>query len=206
MKREWKNHAERTEIIEREVEEYAAGLTLVDCDEGQRFARYYLRGTWTWVEVVTLRHGLYVGGDIETVVFSGHPNAERYGVRSPVYWMATRSYDYAAEKAGLGNTEREEWDPACARACVKMHLRDKTFTAEEAEPLLESLDREEGEHAFRAAVYETLEDSEYCSMGDVVSRRVIRATAVLRRLIHQLLVHDGALVREGAASWFRRAA
>lgn len=201
--KQWSNHAERTKTIERETEHYAAGLNLVACDEGPRFGRYYLRGTWTWVEVVTLRHGLYVGGDIETVVFSGHPNAEKYGVRSPLYWMATRSYDYAAEKAGLGATQREEWDAACARACVLEHQKDETFTTEEAEALLDVLDREEGEHAFRQAVYETLEDSEYCTMGDVVSRRVIRATAVLRRLTCLLERHD---FQGASASWFRRAA
>lgn len=201
--KQWSNHAERTAILECETEHYAAGLSLRDCDEGRRFGRYYLRGQWTWVEVVTLRHGLYVGGDIETVVFSGHPSAEKYGVRSPLYWMATRSYSYAAEKAGLGNTENEEWDAACARACVLEYQKDEAFTAEQAEALLRVLDHEEGEHAFRQAVYETLEDSEYCSMGDVVSRRVIRATAVLRRLTRLLERHD---FQNASATWFRRAA
>lgn len=178
----WSTSAERTAIIEREVEKYAAGLELSECDEGPRFGRYYLRGEFTWVEVVTLRHGLYVGGDIETVVFSGHPSAEKYGVRSPLYWMSTRSYGYAAEKAQIGNTVSQEWDAACARDCVLTYRSDESFTQEQAEALLEVLDREEGEHAFRKAVYDTIEDSEYCSMGDVVARRVIRATAVLRRL------------------------
>ncbi len=203
MVQQWRNHAERTAIIEREVEQYAAGLDLGECDEGSRFGRYYLRGRWTWVEVVILRHGLYVGGDIETVVFSGHPSAGKYGVRSPLYWMATRSYSYAGEKAGMGNTEAEEWDAECARACVLEHQKDETFTTEQTEELLDVLDREDGEHAFRQAVYETLEDSEYCSMGDVVSRRVIRATAVLRRLTCLLERRD---FQSAASSWFRSAA
>jgi hypothetical protein len=199
----WTNHAEREEAIVRSCEKYSADLSLREVDEGSRFGRYYLRGNWTWVEVVTLRHGLYVGGDIETVVFSGRPNAEKYGVRSPLYWMSTRSYEYAAQKARLGNTQEEEWDAECARACVLEYRGEDTCTAEQADALLSVLDREEGEHAFREAVNEELEDSEYCTMGDVVSRRVIRATAVLRRLTCLLQRHD---FQSAAASWFRRAA
>lgn len=198
--KQWTNHAERTATIERETEKYAAGLSLASCDEGSRFGRYYLRGRWTWVEVVTLRHGLYVGGDIETVVFSGHPSAETYGVRSPLYWMAARSYSYASEKARLGNTESEEWDADCARACVLEYRSDGAFTAEQSDRLIQVLDWEEGERAFREAVYETIEDSEYCSMGDVVSRRVIRAAAILRRLVWCLDARDLQLAAHG---WFR---
>ncbi len=199
----WRNHAKRSQIIERECEEFCSKLRLTESREDDVSGRWYLRGPWTWVEVVTLRHGLYVGGDIETVVFSGHPG-RGYGVRSPVYWMATRSYGYAAEKARMGNTLGNEWDAACARASVLDQCKQGGLSHDQARALLRCLDHEEGEHAFQAAVYEETGDSELCDMGEVVSRRVYLATAVLRRLVahfeSQPGFHDDTCATCGHAS------
>ncbi len=198
----WKNHAERSAVIERECEEFCSKLKLVESKEDDVSGRWYMRGPWTWVEVVTLRHGLYVGGDIGTVVFNGHPG-RGYGVRAPVYWMATRSYSYAAEKARMGNTEGNEWDADCARACVLDYLEQEVLSKEQAEDLLMCLDHEEGEHAFQQAAYDATDDSELCSMGEVVSRRVYLATAALRRLVEHF---ESQAMRERAREWFRRSA
>lgn len=198
--RKWRNHAERSRVLERECEEFCEQLALRDSIEDGSFGRWFLRGPWSWVEVVTLRGGLYVGGDIETVVFSGHPSPRAgYPVRSAVYWMATKSYSYAAEKANIGRTQGNEWDDDCARASVLDQRKHDGLTREQARALFDCLDREEGERAFAAAVYEETGDAELCSMGDVVSRRVYLATAVLRRLVRHF---DAQGMRERARAWF----
>lgn len=198
--KQWRNSGERTAVLERECEEFASKLQLREFDEGPRFGRWYLRGVWSWAEVVTLRHGVYVGGDVETVVFSGHPNAEKYGARSPLYWMATRSYRYAAEKADRGRTQGMEWDRDCALAELLYHRRHDQIGKEEARQVYDCWRLDEGQHAFAAAVYEATGDCELCSIGEVVSRRVFLATAILRRL-------TGLIdLRKKSTEWFRRAA
>jgi len=198
--KQWRNALERTRVLERECTEFAEKLQLRESIEGPRFGRWYLCGVWSWAEVVTLRNGVYIGGDVETVVFSGHPNSEKYGVRSPLYWMATRSYRYAAEKAHLGSTKGMSWDRDCALADVFYHRKHDQLSREQARAIYHAWKHDEGQHAFAAAVYEATGDCELCDMGEVVSQRVFLATAILRRLTGLLDLRSKSL------EWFRRAA
>lgn len=182
-------HYERQTRIEREVEQFVGQFELVRCEENKPHGRWLLKGGWSWAEVVTLAHGLYVGGDIETVCFSGHPRG--YGVRSAVYWMATRSYGYASEKARMGGVETVEWDRACARESLLEMRREKVIDAENAREIFDLLGGDDcSQSRFQDALYEAQEDVERLDAGEVVARRIYLATAVLRRLTWLLECRD----------------
>ncbi len=200
--KQWGNAHERSLILEKECDAFAARLQLVDVREEWQFGRWLLRGPWTWAEVASLRGGIYVGGDIDTVVFrGGDPDGNP---RGRVYWMATRSYRYASEKAHLGDTAPDEWDEDCARGDIKWHCDHGQITKAQAKSLLRLLNRGDvGRDEFNKAIYEETEDSELCGMGDVTSRRVFMATAVLRRLAHLFACID---MQEASRQWFRRTA
>ncbi len=199
----WRNAAERERILEADCDKFAAQLHLTDVREEGAFGRWFLRGPWTWAEVVSLRGGIYVGGDIETVVFQGGGDRAA-NPRGRVYWMATRSYSYASEKAHIGNTAPDEWDEECARGAVRDHLECEQISKEQARELLRLRDRGDvGRGEFASAVYEETNDAELCDMGDVTSRRIYMATAIMRRLAHLLDCRD---MQELAREWFRRAA
>jgi hypothetical protein len=199
----WRNSRERERILEADCEEFAAQLHLVDAREEGAFGRWLLRGRWSWAEVVSLRGGIYVGGDIETVVFQGGGDLAKRP-RGRVYWMATRSYGYASEKAHLGNTAPDEWDESCARGAILDHRKCEQLTREEALNLWNLLKRGDVSRSeFASAVYDETHDAELCDMGDVTSRRVYMATAIMRRLAHLLDCRD---MQQASREWFRRAA
>jgi hypothetical protein len=197
----WNSASERERILEKDCERFVSKLVLQRSVEDQKHGRWLLRGEWTWAEVVTLANGIYVGGDIETVVFQG--GSDRYRPRGLVYWMATKSYGYAREKARIGGTGRDEWDADCARHEILWHLQAEQITQRQALKLLDALRRDEGPGPFHAATYDITQDSELCNMGDVVNKSVFMATAVLRRLAHLFDCKD---MQTKAAEWFRRAA
>jgi hypothetical protein len=198
----WNSAAERERILEQDCERFVAKLNLVRSTEEGKHGRWLLRGEWTWAEVVTLENGIYVGGDIETVVFMGGSD-RRTTPRGLVYWMGTKSYGYASEKARAGGTGRDEWDEDCARHHILQHLQDETITREQATEIRAALRSGDGAGPFKATIYDVTHDGELCDMGDVTNKSVYMATAVLRRLA---CLFDSAGFRAAARDWFRRAA
>ncbi len=183
---------------EREAESFVESFRLVSMDEGKRHGRWLLKGNWSWAEVVTLSNGIYVGGDIESVVFQGHP--DHHGPRSAVYWMATRSYGYAREKASRGDTPATDWDARTARERVIWMRRDKELTKEAARCIVDLLDLACDPFEFREALYDACADCEALGAGEVVAGRVYLATAVLRKLTELIEERD---FRSASRGWFR---
>lgn len=199
----WRNADHRRRILEADCDQFAAKLHLVDVREEGSFGRWFLRGPWSWAEVVSLRGGIYVGGDIETVVFKGGGDLATRP-RGRVYWMATRSYSYASEKGHLGDTAPDEWDEACARGAILWHRRHDQLEKEQARNLWRLLERGDVSRGeFNSAIYEETEDCELCGIGDVTSSRIFMATAIMRRLAHLLDCRD---MQQVSREWFRRTA
>jgi hypothetical protein len=199
----WRNARERGRNIERDCEWFAGRLNLVRSIEGDGHGRWILKGGYSWAEVVTLANGIYVGGDVETVVFQGGPGTKG-NVRAPVWWMATTSYTYARQKATMGDTAPDEFDEDCARGDIIWYRKEDQLTKEQARALWDLLARGDvSQPELGAAIYEETHDGELCGMGVVVSRRVYLATAILRRLEHLLKCQD---LRVASRGWFRRAA
>jgi hypothetical protein len=196
----WRNYDEREETLQDDCERFCSRLELRKSDERDGHGRWILKGPWTWAEVVTLSNGLYVGGDIETVVFHGGPEMT---LRGRVYWMATTSYYYAAQKARAGDTGGYEWDAACAAFAVCDHRRRGELEKGQARAIFDAI--ADGEHHFQAALYEEDDGSlsEMYGMGQVVPKRVFMATAVLRRLVW---LFESQELRQKSREWFRRAA
>jgi hypothetical protein len=203
MSGRWRNSAERGCILEQDCDKSVSRLRLVSSTEEGRHGRWLLKGDWTWAEVVTLANGIYVGGDIETVVFQGGGDRAAHP-RGRVYWMATRSYGYAREKANLGGTGRDEWDEACARGDILWHRRLDQLSKDDARELWFLLKRGDvGNHELAAATYEATRDAELCDLGVVTNKSVYMATAILRRLAY-LFECEG--YRAKSHEWFGRAA
>jgi len=199
MTTRWRDADERGRILEKECDDFSDNLHMIDAQEDGAFRRWLLRGPGTWVEVVTLRGGIYVGGDVDTVVFRGGVDRSS-DPRGRVYWMATRSYDYAAEKARIGDTAPDEWDGDCARGHILWHRKREQLNKDQARALWEILAHDDVSGAeFHAAIYEETNDSELCNMGDVTSHRVYMATAIMRRLAHLL---DSRDMQQAARGWF----
>ena len=177
--KQWRNHAEREKALQSDCERYASRLELVKCDEQNGHGRWMLKGPWTWAEVVTLCNGIYVGGDIETIVFQGGSGTKLRGL---VYWMATRSYGYAAQKARMGNTGAYGWDADCAAGDVLWHRRSGDLNKDQARDIYNAI--RDGKHLFQQAIYDADDGDlgELYGMGEVVPASVFMATAVLRRL------------------------
>jgi hypothetical protein len=187
----------RQRKVEREAEQFVESFKLAKCREERCHGRWLLKGNWSWAEVVTLSNGIYVGGDIDSVVFQGHP--DNYGPRSAVYWMATRSYGYAKEKASRGDTQAVSWDRSVAREAIVWMRRDKGLTKDAARDIVDLLDSECDQSHFVEALYENQDDCESLDAGEVTAMRVYMATAVLRKLVWLLETRD---FRDSARSWF----
>ncbi len=198
--RPWKNYAERERRLQADCDQFCSRLELRRCDEREGHGRWLLKGPWTWAEVVTLSNGIYVGGDIETVVFHGGHGLKLRGL---VYWMATTSYSYAAQKARAGNTGAYDWDEDCARFDVCWQRRQGTLEKDQAREIYGSI--RDGRHRFVEAIVESDRGDlgELYDMGEVIPAAVFMATAVLRRLAWLLEAHD---LRATSRAWFRRAA
>ncbi len=194
----YRAHEERERDSVTQAESYAAGLRLISLEEKGRHGRYLLKGKWTWCEVVTLATGVYVGGDIETVVFNGFGDP-RTRPRPVLYWMATRSYGYAREKASIGDTLALEWSGKCAREAVIWMRRDRLLEKDGARDVIDALDRECTQHEFVEALHGATEDCECLNAGEAVSQRVVTATAVLRHLVDLLEARD---FQSKARGWF----
>lgn len=201
--RRWKNSQERGVILEQDCERFCARLELLKIDEQDGHGRWFMRGPWSWVEVVTLTNGIYVGGDIETVVFLGGSDRAN-SPRGRVYWMATRSYGYAAEKAHHGRTAPDEWDADCARGDILWHRRVDQLEKDDARHLWDYLKNGDvGGHELNSEVYERTRDSELCTLGQVTAKSLFMATAALRRLAYLFDCRD---MQQASREWFRRAA
>lgn len=198
MKR-WRNHAERETKLQADCDRFCSRLEIRKCEERDGHGRWLLKGPWTWAEVVTLSNGIYVGGDIETVVFHGGPE---HRVRARVYWMATTSYGYAAQKARAGNTGAHEWDEDCAAGDALWHRRNGDLTKDQAREIYDAIGN--GKHSFQEAISDNDNGdlTELYGMGEVVPASVFMATAVLRRLVWLFGAKE---LRETSREWFARA-
>ncbi len=198
-KRTYKSESERARGLIAMYDRDFEKLQLRDSVEDERFGRYYLSGPLIWAEVVTIRGGVIVCGDVDTVCFQWLTSKTP---RAPLYWIACAGYDYATAKAarGTGNSARE-FDVEVARHCVLYHRRNGTLTRDEAQQLWDFLKSDDANAVtFQAEVYEVTADSELCSMGEVSSSRVLVAQAVLRRLVAELEARD---FRTKARGWFQ---
>ncbi|HWA29028.1 MAG TPA: hypothetical protein VG734_25480 [Lacunisphaera sp.] len=197
----WRRAHERAEKIQRDTARTMKDLRLVEFEEGDRFGRYFLRGGWTWAEVITIRGGVIVCGDVDTVCFqwlSQNPQTPR----GPLYWMSGYNYSYAEQKARIGNTHgAREFDRDIASGCVLEWRRGKDISKEDARYLWTMVGESESE--FMSAAYEALSDSEPLESVEVTGRCVFTAQAVLTRLVEELEARD---FRASAGAWFRRAA
>ncbi len=198
--RRWRNHAEREQKLQADCDRFCARLDLRKAEERDGHGRWLLRGPWTWAEVVTLSNGIYVGGDIETVVFHGGSDRRLRGL---VYWMATTSYGYAAEKARKGNSGRYDWDADCAAGDVVDQRRFGNLEKDQARAIYDAIP--DGKHRFQETIFEhdTGDLSELYDMGEVIPASVFMATAVLRRLVW---LFESQELRQKSLEWFRRAA
>lgn len=104
------------------ADDMCRGLFLKTFTEDERFGRYYLSprdgdrfASYTWVEVVVLRHGVLVHGDCEAVTFKGFHRKDA-GPRASLYWMGTHNYGYAESKVEQWRKgHSREWDHAACR-------------------------------------------------------------------------------------------
>lgn len=173
------------------------------------------RGTWDhpyWTEIVCLQGGMiYVGGDINPVVFAYGPRSFEGRVR----WMGSRKSgadSYLLEKAVIG-TGRETvytYSPQQAAEDIQWLIRDQKAEREterqvlgegEAEDkqlrrrveLLElALEEVDDRHGMMETLMESPDDSGLydvvieSDIGEVPAARVFYAWAALRRLCHLL--------------------
>lgn len=158
-------------------------------------------GTYTWnmaVEVIALEgKRLFVGGDIDDVVFA-------YGPRDPVQrvsWMGAHSSDmrYVAEKARIGSGhDFAEWDAVVAHEDLE-ELKEHVVDEEAYEEALEACDETEffdlANTAFGPDGWELLQ-----GIGSVLSSRIVHAHAAVERL-HSLLEARGAYLVKTEASY-----
>lgn len=197
----WRNASERARKLRAESDQFCADFKLREFDEGERFGRYLLRGRHSWAEVITVRGGVIVCGDVDTVHFahySGHPSSFP---RGPLYWMSTTSYDCATEKAKIGGGLEKEFDADIARSTVLFWRRNDYINRDQARALWHAADNSES--YFATSVYEETGDCELCSGGMVTSRCVFSACAILARLCVCLEERDFRVL---SLEWFRRAA
>jgi hypothetical protein len=152
-----------------------------------------------WVEVAVLRGHLYVGGDIDTVVFKGGPMDPVARVR----WMGESKSltDYVAEKAcsGLGSRELVwSWDREVAADDLSRHIADMD---EESRVGVDSFYLQEAVAAetrddFATRAADAIDDPdawEYVgSFGELLDSRIIYAHAALARLCALLSESEAA--------------
>lgn len=163
-----------------------------------------------WTEICVLRKNLYVGGDIQPVLFEGGYSASAGRVR----WMGeSESWGYIAEKAQAGLRSREsvwKWD---AEVAVDDFNRWRAERREEEEGeggdsdldedyvalALAAGDRSEFlEHLGDACDHDWDRMEEFHGMGEILDARVIYAHAALRRLSQLLDQEEAAKPAEAA--------
>jgi hypothetical protein len=174
-------------------------LRLGDVIEAGAHGRYLLKPStrrslsYQWAEVVTLRTGIMVHGDCETVVFKNHVTEH---ARSMVYWLAGYGYDYAEEKACIGGHRELEWDFVVARAYVCEWRREKIVERDVARSLWKAAG--DGQYYWTEALQEA-DLFDHLGAGEVTPWRVFGAQAVLRRLVWLLERRDFLLQ---SRDWF----
>lgn len=184
----WHSERERATKQAEDCRRACSTWRLIDAEEGDRFGRYLLRGRLSWAEVVTVRGGVLVCGDVSSVLFqrwSQKPQTPR----GPLYWMAHASYGYATEKASIGDSVARTWDEDCARGEILYQRRHRGITREQARRLWDATFATDGS-SFAHDVYDATGDSELCRMGVVTDERVFMAQAVLARLVFELEARD----------------
>lgn len=193
----------------RQADEMCRHLHLAVREEGERFGRYYLRPpgearfiSYTWAEVVILRHGVVVHGDCDTVVFKGFYRNDA-GPRAPLYWVGSYNYSYAESKADYGRAEPRAWDYQVCRQEILEWRRGRVIDADAARELFDAAHDGASQHEWLATMWRTSLDSEYSSAGEITPWPIFAAQAVLRRLIALLEAED---FRKSSHEWFRRAA
>lgn len=152
--------------------------------------------------IMTYDRSLIVHGDIDIVNFYGY--SERQG-RGIVEWVAKSGADYLASKASRGTGVEVAWcyDPEVAYDDALSYAEEGEKNPEDYRGFLDEDGVEESwsqrwmrvagiiEHGASqeeaaAAVYDLIEDSEYCDIGKCVAPRVLWAKALVLKL-HELL-------------------
>jgi hypothetical protein len=188
-------------------------LELHEFEEGERFGRYYLRppaeGFWasyTWVEVVVLRHGVIVHGDCDTATFKGLYR-KGGGPRAALYWLSGYNHSYAEEKLDRGRGHNpKDWDRYLCRAQVASARRDGYLGDDDARALYDAAYDGCTQQEWINEYFALGLDAEGCSLGEVTPWVVFSAQAVLRRLTHLLEARDALTFQARSKDWFKRAA
>jgi len=204
----------RAAELQADYRQLFADLRLIEHEECARFGRYYLRGNRTWAEVVTIRGGVVVCGDVDTVCFQWFSDrGNNQTVRGPLYWMAYAGYSYAEEKASIGMTDgygtcvTRVFDVDVARYNVLDQRRHGGLTREQASEIWGFLKNndEVDKVTFADAVFGATGDYDLCTIGDVTAHRVFAAQAVLRCLVEALEAIDARGFRKRSLGWFWKA-
>jgi hypothetical protein len=146
-------------------------------------------GFYSFEVVCLANRQLYVGGDIQHVVFGYGPP----GAVDRVAWVASAHLDYAAEKAAIGGSaDLVDWDDAVMREEMGDWVAAAAGNTHEYQQRARLLEHLRGcqthEEYLRVLGNEaaTLGDSTPWSAGRVPSTRLFYALAAVRRL-HALL-------------------
>jgi len=151
-------------------------------------------------EIICLfNNSIYVGGDIDTVVFSYGPPENEQRLR----WLGrqTSGTEYLREKASIGMGGRElveDWDPQCAREELREALEELEKEEKEEEGEVDHEEEKETlRHALRliddgsSAVWQVLYDipdswESFENLGQVTSPKVFYAQAAVAKLCELL--------------------
>lgn len=194
----------------RQADEMCRWLQLDNFTEDARFGRYYLRPpgearfrSYSWIEIVVLRHGVIVHGDCDTVVFKGFYRNDS-GPRGPLYWVGSYNYSYAEEKSDHGISGRSrDWDHQVCREEICLRRREGGIEKDVARALFDAAYDGQNQNEWLAEYWQHAQESEGASAGEVTPYPVFAAQAALRRLIGELESRD---MRAASRDWFRRAA
>lgn len=154
-------------------------------------------GSWNshlMTAIVVLPMGfLYVGGDIDTVVFGRHHHKTPVGAAR---WIGEAGLDYAAEKAaiGMGGDLHWERDPRKAAEAIRGMAEEWELDVSAWATLAEIAHNVETEMISVEMAEEEIADLqwhdnvyEYYPLGKTVSDRVVMAHAACKRLCELIL-------------------
>lgn len=142
-------------------------------------------GGWTSefaTEIIALYNSsLYVGGDIDVVVFSYGPK----DVQSRLRWLVDSGVDYLTQKAAIGMGGREkvtEYDSVQARRDLREISEYEEWEPQDQEDILDCLDNVENREYVLRNLPHACWDLGIGDLGMVTCTEVFYAQAALARL------------------------
>jgi hypothetical protein len=152
--------------------------------------------------IITYQGGVIIHGDIDLVYFQAyHGPGEARGI---ITWVAESGLSYLTTKASIGTGEAVAWcyDPDVALDDALSYAEEgeknpedyRGFSRDDPEEtwskrwrqVAERIENGDHEHDVARAVYELIEDSEYCNIGKCPAPRVVWAWHMVKKL-HALL-------------------